>query len=107
MKDDRIFCRCVKKVYTDHDDGNYVLIWNDRGSGTSRNVALWRNDLAADSSDRIFTNTFTSFATFDRPTGRPYTLSDHSVKPASLSRPSDVSISLYEQVGHTLGNLYR
>lgn len=45
--------------------GRYNLIWNDRGSGANRDVAVWANSGSIDS------NTFTAFATHNHPSGRP------------------------------------
>lgn len=52
--------------------GSYKLIWNDRGSGAYRDVALWDNSGSGGRTNLgIEANTFTSYASHSRPSGYP------------------------------------
>ena len=77
----QILHRCVKSEYV--TDGQYLLTWDDSGSGARRDVAVY-NDIKGDSLYGIDANTFTAFATHSPPSGRPKILNGRFAKLNSL-----------------------
>ena len=70
--------RCVKEGLA-IQSGTYRLIWNDRGSGADRDVALWANS-AAGSYLGIDANTFKAFTHYGQPHDSPFLLNSQYAK---------------------------
>ena len=102
------FSRCVKAAYV-ISGGMYELIWKDRGSGADRDVAMYTNSVIGSISG-VFTNTFSSFATHNSPSGHPLLLSAQYTKLSSLmpTQSNDMqAVTLFEQPGDTLELIWK
>ncbi len=94
--DSRDRCRCVKSEYV--TTGSYEPIWNDKGSGASKDVGLFSNSEIG-SVKAVYANTFTSVASHNQPSGSPYMLSSDNAILESLvthSENENVAIKVYQ-----------
>ena len=89
--------RCVLTSLVTND-GRFASIWNDHGAGANRDITLYSN-ANIDSDVGLDSGTFTAFASYSTPHGKPNLLKSGTAKQhssISLSTSSQVALVVFQ-----------